>query len=56
MPSKHVTERNIERKGRGGKRLRQLLDEFKEQTRRGTGSHPPENSLWKRIWISRKAD
>jgi hypothetical protein len=49
----------IEMTGRQGRRLRKLLDDFKETKGFEGGScrsHYVESSLWKRLWTCRKTD
>jgi hypothetical protein len=62
---KHIIERNIEEgievTGRQGQRRKQLPDNLKEkrilEIEIGSiRSHFVENSLWKRLWTSRKTD
>jgi hypothetical protein len=54
---KHVTEGKIEGRvsdGKQGRRRRQLLDDLKET--REYWNMQEENSVWKRLWTSRKTD
>ena len=61
---KHVNEEKIEGRievtGRRGRRLKQLLDDLKENyveiERERTRSQSVENSLWKRLWTFHKTD